>query len=201
MSEVDDLDRALQQTRDDYLPAVGVPDSLFREVVSHRLLIERLGEAENNYWWDSLVMSEFGRDSLEEVAPRTTVKARLDLAQRIGRKTERERLSEDTVSLFHLGSAFEHRLKGILSEITGFTDFERIETLDMEFTTTGWTDDVGIEGELTESGSGDTIEIGTIPQADLNSIETVVSASQELFTAYGASTTNELRVPYLSIEQ
>lgn len=200
MSDVNDLSQALQRTRDDDLLSIGMTDSFFREVVSRRLLVERLGEAENNYWWDSLVMSEFGRDSIEEVTPRTMVKARVDLAQRIGRKAERERLSEDTISLFHLGSVFEHRLEGVLSEITGSTYFEHIEALDMEFTTTGWTDSVGTEDELTEGRSGDTIEIGTIPDTDLDSIEPLVSVAQDLFTAYGASTTNEFRVPYFSIE-
>lgn len=201
MADVNDLDRALKQIREENLSTLGITDGFFQEILAYRLLIERLGEEDNNHWWESLALTRFGRDSLEEVAPRTAVKARLDLTQRVGRKAERERLPENTISLFYLGSAFENRLENSLSDLTNSTNFEPLENLNMELTTTGWTEELGVEGDIVESSSDSTIAVGTIPETELDSREVIRSAARELFAAYGASTTNELRVPYFSIEQ
>lgn len=82
-----DLEKALSSTQE-RLEKAGVSDALAHEVLSYRLLIERLGETDNNSWWDSIVLTDTGRDRLGEVIPQTAVKSMIDLAQRIGRKAE-----------------------------------------------------------------------------------------------------------------
>lgn len=101
-----DLEKALLATQE-RLEEAGVSDALVREVLSYRLLIERLGETDNNSWWDSIVLTDTGRDRLGEVTPQTAVKSTIDLAQRIGRKAEQDRLDSNSISLFYLGPTVE----------------------------------------------------------------------------------------------
>lgn len=139
-----DLGNVFTATRDD-LQQIGITDKFFLDLLASRLVIERAGEGGNTSanagWWDSLVLSPTGRDRLKEVTPKTHVKARLDLALKVGRKAESDRLPADSVSLFSFGPRIETRLTATIDDIAtdenvGFEALENVSDFSPE---EGWT--------------------------------------------------------------
>ncbi len=191
------------ETVQEELESLGVEDALAREVVSYRLLVERLGEEGNNEWWESLVFTETGRDRLEEVTPKTTVKARIDLAQRIGRKVEQDRVSDNTVSLFYLGPTAESQIDAELENIEKEdVPFETLESLSITFDETGWADDLVDDTEPAIDTTDTVMQIGEITdESDLKSRRTLREVARKCTVAYGQSTHNDLRVPYYNIDR
>lgn len=191
------------ETVQEELESLGVEDALAREVVSYRLLVERLGEERNNEWWESIVFTETGRDRLEEVTPKTAVKARIDLAQRIGQKVEQDRLSENTVSLFDLGPTAESQIDAELENI-GKEDvqFDALESLSVTFDETGWADSLVDDTEPVVDTKDTVIELGEInEESELKSRRTLREVARQCTVAYGQSTHNDLRVPYYNIDR
>ena len=97
-----DLVDVFRSTKD-VLGDAGVDDDFFIDLLASRLLIERVGESSNQGWWDSRVLSETGRARLDEVTPKTRLKSRINLASKVGRKAESDRLPTDSLSLFSFG--------------------------------------------------------------------------------------------------
>lgn len=191
------------ETVQEELESLGVEDALAREVVSYRLLVERLGEERNNEWWESLVFTETGRDRLEEVTPKTAVKARIDLAQRIGRKVEQDQLSENTLSLFYLGPTAESQIDAELENI-GKEDvsFNALESLSITFDEMGWADGLVDDIEPNIDTTETVIRIGEISdESELKSRRTLREVARQCAVAYGQSTHNNLRVPYYNIDR
>jgi hypothetical protein len=189
----------LETTREE-LQALGVAEDLFRDILAVRLLVERLGEVENNDWWDSRVFTALGRDSLAEVTPKTQVKARFDLAMKVGRKVEREATPDDSLSLFYLGPTGEAQLEALLEDIDGESEFGHLEDLEASFTDQGWTASlVDYSNDIEPSGQGP-IEIGTIDAEAMQDHDTLNDVALQCFQAYGNSTQGTLRVPYFQIQ-
>jgi len=193
------LEEALETTREE-LQALGVEEDLFRDVLAVRLLVERLGESENNSWWDSRVFTSLGRDSLAEVTPKTRVKARFDLAMQVGQKVEREATPDDTLSLFYLGPTGEAQLEALLEDIDGESAFSHLEDLEAAFTEPGWTASVVNETGDVETGTQGPIEIGSADADALQDHDSLRDVALQCFGAYGASTQETLRVPYFRIK-
>ncbi|APX96811.1 BrxE family protein [Natronorubrum daqingense] len=196
------LEDALETVQEE-LESLGVDDALAREVVSYRLLVERLGEERNNEWWESIVFTETGRDRLEEVTPKTAVKARIDLAQRIGRKVEQDRLPENTVSLFYLGPTAESQIDAELENI-GKEDvpFDALESLSITFDEAGWADGLVDDTEPAIDTTETVMQIGDISdESELKSRRTLREVARQCVVAYGHSTHNSLRVPYYNIDR
>lgn len=186
------------------LRSSGVNDALVREILSYRLLVERLGESGNNDWWESIVFSETGRNRLEEVTPKTAVKARIELGQRIGRKVERDLLPDETLSLFYLGPTTEAQVGAELNDIRDeHLEFEELEALSLAVNEPGWTDDLIDEVISVSSTEGKTIEVGKEPltESDLQSRNARREVARRCFSAYGHSTYENLRVPYYKIDR
>lgn len=198
MSEIA-LDNVLDTTREE-LQALGIEEDLFRDVLAVRLLIERLGESDNNSWWDSRVFTSLGRDSLAEVTPKTRVKARFDLAMQVGQKVEREATPEDSLSLFYLGSTGEAQLEALLENIDGESAFTHLEELEAVYVEQGWTASVVDDVGDTEAETQGPIEIGSLDADALQDHDSLRNVALQCFGAYGASTKESLRVPYFSIQ-
>lgn len=133
----------------------GIRDDFVQNLIASRLLIERVGESDNQDWWDSRVLSETGRARLSEVTPNTRLKSRIDLSMKIGRKAESDRLPGDSVSLFSFGPQVESQLTAAIKEIGGDDEvvLEALEGLSIQSLDEGWTDVV-----ITKTESGNSTE-------------------------------------------
>jgi len=134
-----ELESVFVSTREE-LSQLGVQDEFFLDLVTTRLIVERIAESDNLGCWDSRVFSETGRDRLAEVVPKTSSKARIDLAMQIGRKVESNRVPEDSITLFWFGPQIESRLEASLDEIQEDEDasFEALESLSIHSVDSGW---------------------------------------------------------------
>lgn len=138
-----DLADVFLSTRDT-LEDSGVEDEFYSTVLAARLLVERVGESQNLGWWESRTLSETGRARLEEVTPKTRLKSQVNLALKVGRKAESDRLPEDAVSLFSFGPQMESRINAAIEEIENpdSITFESLENLSTQSVQEGWTDPV-----------------------------------------------------------
>jgi hypothetical protein len=164
-----DLVDAFVSTKDT-LSNAGIDDEFFLDLIAARLLVERVGESNNQGWWDSRVLSETGRARLEEVTPKTQLQSRITLASKVGRKAESDRLPADTISLFSFGPQVESRLSAALEDIEAIDDnpLEALENVSVQSLDEGWTDRIidqtgsNITAEsttLTKPGTGDSFQI------------------------------------------
>jgi hypothetical protein len=60
-----------------------IPTEVLAELLYYRLVVARLGEEDNNAWWESSVLSEVGRRNLNRFLPNTLAKQRYDIARKI----------------------------------------------------------------------------------------------------------------------
>lgn len=191
---------------------VGIEDDFFLDLVTSRLLIERIGESDNQDWWDSRVLSETGRARLSEVTPKTQLKSRIDLALKVGSKGELDRLPDDSISLFSFGPQFESRLTAAVGEIE--TDdtltFEALENLSVQSLDKGWTEDIIAETGSNISAGSDAVSVPE-PGPDKSFLIDESGYTQDdigpekwrllttLLQGYGYCT-SQLQVPYYHLE-
>jgi len=196
-----ELETALTATQGN-LEDIGVEDALVREVLSYRLLIERLGENDNNKWWDSMILTELGRDRLNEVTPKTAAKSRIGLAQRVGRKAEQDRIEKDAISLFYLGPTVEAQITAELDDISNYTQFEVLESLSKTIDVANWTTELVDVSDLKYNEEGETVRVNpnALDESELKSRTTMRRVARECFAGYGRSTEGSLQVPYYSVE-
>lgn len=194
------------------LDDAGIEDDFFRDLVASRLLVERVGETNNLDWWDSRVLSETGRARLSEVTPKTQLKSRIDLAVKVGRKAESDRLPDDSISLFSFGPQVESRLTAAIEEIESNDELtlEALENLSTQSLDEGWTDAVIEETEsnisatsvtdsVHESGTNESVLLDengyTQDEIDPEKWRLLTSLLRE----YGYCI-DRLRVPYYNLE-
>lgn len=201
MSNPTDLRSHLETIRDEVLPSLGVQDSTVRNILSARLLIERLGETDANYWWDSRVLSSFGKETLEETVPRTSTQSQITLAMKVGRKAERNAIDEPSVSLFDLGPHVESQIQREVEEVGTDQELTVLEECSIDLTEGGWTESLS-EGEIdAEPGVGKPYQLGATEIENLETKEALDDIVAELIQGYGASTKNNLRVPYYRVDE
>jgi len=138
-----DIVGAFTSTRET-LEKAGIEDDYFLDLIASRLVIERIGESGNNEWWESRVLSETGRARLSEVTPKTGLKSQISLSIKVGRKAERDRVPDDSVSLFSFGPQMESRLTAAIEEIKSNDDLglDGLENLSIQSLEKGWTDEI-----------------------------------------------------------
>jgi hypothetical protein len=208
MSSTDVAD-AFLPTRE-VLNDAGVADEFFLDLITSRLLIERVGETTNLGWWDSRVLSETGRARLEEVTPKTQLMSQINLASKVGEKAESDFVSADTISLFSFGPQFESRLVAASEDIeaAGRRPLEAVESISIQSLNKGWTDRI-IEqigstvtvdsNSLNGAGAGDSFCIGergyTMSEIDSEKWRLLVT----LLEGYGHNT-DALCVPYYPLK-
>lgn len=194
------------------LAEAGIEDDFFLDLVASRLLVERIGESNNRNWWESRVLSETGRVRLSEVTPKTQMKSRINLALKVGRKAESDRLPDDSISLFSFGPQVESRLTAAIEAIEADEDLTLagLEDLSIQSLDEGWTDAVitetasNISGtsyseSLQNPGSGESFLIDESGYTQ-NEIEPEKwRLLTTLLRGYGYCT-GQLRVPYYSLE-
>lgn len=200
MSEEGVLSESFNELYEETLPSLGVEDALLTRIISSRLLIERVGERDANYWWDSQVLSDFGQSTLEETVPRTATRSQIELAMKVGRKVENEAIDEKSVSLFDLDPFVESQIQREIGTIDNNDGLNILKEQSVEITESGWTTSFA-EGKLTvEPGNGTPYEIGSISISDLQEEEVLEDVLSQLIYGYGKATKQELKIPYYSLE-
>ena len=194
------------------LHEAGIEDVFFQDLVASRLLVARIGETNNQNWWDSRVLSETGRARLSEVTPKTRLKSQINLALKVGRKAELDRLPDDVISLFTFGPQVESRLTVAIEELETEDELtlEALENLSVQSLDEGWTDAV-----IEETGSNISAASVTDPVQESEAGELVLldksgytqdeidpekwSLLTSLLGGYG-NCTDQLRVPYYNLK-
>lgn len=207
----DELSEEYSATRA-VLRNIGLGDEFFRSLVAARLLVERVGETTNLGWWDSRVLSETGRTRLEEITPKTLLRAQIDLASKVGEKAEADRLQEDAISLFDFGPQIESQVSAALDDATTTEDrlhFDELKSLSIESLNKGWTKpllaEIGSKGSESLIGGDFPNESGATHRLDEQGYTPdEVRLKQwdllkELLRAYGQNT-EALKVPYFPLQ-
>lgn len=194
------------------LDNAGIESDFFRDLVASRLLVERVGGTNNQGWWESRVLSETGRARLSEVTPKTRLKSRIDLAIKVGRKAESDRLPDDSISLFFFGPQLESRVTAVIEEIDPGDELtlEALETLSVQSLDEGWTDAVITEtesnisaasatGSTQEPSAGESVLLDESGYTQDEIDPDRWSLLTSLLHGYGYCT-DRLRVPYYTLE-
>jgi len=206
MVENTELKDIYQQIKYEHLEKIGIEDDILSSVLAYRLLIERLGEKKNNNWWESRILDEFGRKSLEEIIEKSFSSSRIKLAMKVGRKAEKDLIDSSTgqdidhISLFYLGPYMENKLSAQLDKINNDMRFDMLENLDAELKDSGWSDKLMAKECDDQEEKGDLILIDTIPPSRLNSEKELRDIVENLICSYGSSTKNHLKVPYYEVK-
>lgn len=188
----------------------GIDDEFFCDLIASRLLIERVGESNNQNWWDSRVLSETGRARLEEVTPKTQLQSRITLASKVGRKAESDRLPPDSISLFSFGPQLESRLSAAIEDIESADDqlLEPLENVSVQSLSEGWTDRIieqtgsnittaSITLSSPETGDSFRIEEDGYTQSEIEPEKWRLLVT--LLQGYGHNT-DRIRVPYYPLK-
>lgn len=210
MASADVVD-AFTSTRET-LEKAGIEDDFFLDLVASRLLVERVGEAGNQDWWESRVLSTTGRTRLSEVTPKTRLKSQISLALKVGRKAESDRLPDDSISLYSFGPQMESRLTAVIEEMESDNNLtlEALEGLTIQSLEEGWTNAViaettsnntsAAESELAlnpNHGESYLIDDTSYAQNDIGPNKWRILTT--LLQGYGQCT-EQFQVPYYSLE-
>lgn len=201
MVNSESLSTCFETLRTDTLPSLGIEDSLKSRIIASRLLVERLGEKDTNYWWNSQILGKFGHDALAEAVPRTTTKAQIELATKTGRKVEQERIDDQSVSLFDLGPFVESQIEHELEQINNKADLNILEDHSSKITEEGWTDPIVSETDSVSHQTDTVFELGTVAMEDMGNKDVLRDVVDQLVHGYGESTANNLQIPYFRINQ
>lgn len=80
------------------------------KVIYYRIMIARLGEEDNNFWWESRILSSVGRLNMIPFLPKTFFQQRFDMAIKAVRQKEINTIHVNKViTLFHFGYEFEKK--------------------------------------------------------------------------------------------
>lgn len=105
-----------------------VDAEILANTLYYRLTIMRLGEEDNNAWWESSILSEVGRRNLEKFFPNTFSKQRYDIARKIMTdKENREIPDKRYTTLFNFGYKFEIEIfKPYIKEISNLEEWKEV---------------------------------------------------------------------------
>ncbi len=174
------------------------------KVIYYRLMIARLGEEDNNFWWESRILGSVGRMNLMPFLPRTFYQQRLDMAQRSVRQKELHSIrANKVITLFHFGYDFEKKVyepavkmlasrkewKDILLEI------EIIENYSFE---PHWARDFFNEPRLDtfDNVSGESYELGSKRRHFYIHNEELEEVIHQLISVYDYAKKGQVTIPY-----
>jgi hypothetical protein len=199
-----DLVEVFTSTRQN-LRETGLENDFFLDLIASRLLIERVGESNNQGWWDSRVLSETGRARLEEVTPKTRLQSQLNLAMKVGRKAESDVLPADSISLFSFGPKLEAQLGAAIEDLNvpDEPSLIALEELSVQSLESNWTDPI-----IEQTASNITASSISLPEPAADSYQLSEEGYGQseidpekwrllvtLLRGYGQNT-DRLRVPY-----
>lgn len=173
------------------------------DTLYYRLTILRLGEEDNNIWWESSILSEVGRRNLERFFPNTFHKQRYNIARKIVYDKEKREIAEkDFRSLFNFGYDFETKIfKSFVSDMVekdGWKDIlNSIENLKGYKFDSGWVREFYNVSKLPViSANGNQVELGILQDKFYINRELFENAIESFLSVYDKATPGNVVLPY-----
>lgn len=174
------------------------------DTLYYRLTIIRLGEEDNNAWWESSILGEVGRRNLEKFFPNTFSNQRYDIARKIINEKENREIPENIfTTLFNFGYEFETEVfKPFVKEISkseGWTEvFKMIEGIKEKKFTSSWVRDFYEISKLPEHSIGNdkVVELGNIGKTFYNSKGSFEDAIKSFLSIYDMCTQGNVITAY-----
>lgn len=180
---------------------VGV--EVLSDTLYYRLTILRLGEEDNNIWWESSILSEVGRRNLERFFPNTFHKQRYDIARKIVYEKEKREIAEkDFRTLFNFGYDFETKIfKPFIQEIVekeGWKDIlNGLENLKGFKFNSGWSSEFyNITKSLPVTATGNQIDLGILQDKFYLNKELFINTMEAFISVYDKATPGNVVTPY-----
>lgn len=174
------------------------------KVIYYRLMIARLGEEDNNFWWESRILSSVGRINMMPFVPKTFYQQRFDMAQKCVRQKELSAISVNKViTLFHFGYEFENKVyEPALKMLTARPEWKDIlgelETVENISFDTHWARDFFNEPRLEtfENVSGESYELGSKRRHFYIHPEELEEVIHNLISIYDYAKRGHVMIPY-----
>ncbi|MDM5283765.1 BREX-6 system BrxE protein [Peribacillus frigoritolerans] len=174
------------------------------KVIYYRLMIARLGEEDNNFWWESRILSSVGRINMVPFLPRTFYQQRLGMAQKSVRQKELSSISVNKViTLFHFGYEFENKVYepavNMLAERPEWMDIlgelEMVEYISFD---PHWARDFFNEPRLEtfENVSGESYDLGSKRRHFYIHTEEIEEVIHNLISVYDYAKRGQVTIPY-----
>lgn len=176
---------------------------ILSDTLYYRLTILRLGEDDNNIWWESSILSEVGRRNLERFFPNTFHKQRYDIARKIVYEKEKREISEkDFRTLFNFGYDFETKIfKPFIKEIVeqeGWKDvLNTLESLKGCKFNSGWSREFYNIAKLpTVNTNTNQVDLGILQDKFYINKELFKNTMEDFLSVYDKATPGNVVIPY-----
>lgn len=174
------------------------------KIIYYRLMIARLGEEDNNFWWESLILSKTGRQNLEMFLPKTLHKQRLEIARKTVQQKEQNEIKVNRiVTLFHFGFDFERKvfepaMKLLVERPQWLEILEEVENIIGYSAKKYWARDFFELYRLKnfEGAAGTTYELGTRTRHFYIREEELNESLEDFIAVYDLSQKGQVVIPY-----
>jgi len=175
------------------------------KIVIARLIVERLGEVELNSWWQSRVLSDFGKNKISEMMPKTYVVNRVKLSFEVASKKEKELIpKKEYLSLFRLTPEIEklidsvihaakEKCNSILEKIDSNQSLSDYESNKVQV------DKINTQRELIGSSLG-SFSLGEIDEKSLSQ-DDINNLIDSMIYAWSKNKKGQLLVPYYKLKK
>jgi hypothetical protein len=197
-----DIKRRVYELAKKHKSAVNV--EILADTLFYRLTIIRLGEEDNNMWWESCILGEVGRRNLEKFFPNTFYKQRYDIARKIIVEKENREIPEKRfITLFNFGYEFESKIfTPFIKEVTysdGWQEvLDMIENIKEEKFTSPWAREFFNLPKLPVYTLNDkkAIELGSISETFYRNKESFEDTIKSFISIYDLCTIGRVVIPY-----
>ena len=197
-----DIKRRVYELAKKHKSAVNV--EILADTLFYRLTIIRLGEEDNNMWWESCILGEVGRRNLEKFFPNTFYKQRYDIARKIiAEKENREIPEKRFITLFNFGYEFESKIfTPFIKEVTNSDGWQEvldmIENIKEEKFTSPWAREFFNLPKLPVYTLNDkkAIELGSISETFYRNKESFEDTIKSFISIYDLCTIGRVVIPY-----
>ena len=197
-----DIKRRVYELAKKHKSAVNV--EILADTLFYRLTIIRLGEEDNNMWWESCILGEVGRRNLEKFFPNTFYKQRYDIARKIiAEKENREIPEKRFITLFNFGYEFESKIfTPFINEVINSDGWQEvldmIENIKEEKFTSPWAREFFNLPKLPVYTLNDkkAIELGSISETFYRNKESFEDTIKSFISIYDLCTIGRVVIPY-----
>ncbi|WP_313558819.1 BrxE family protein [Ruminiclostridium cellobioparum] len=181
-----------------------VPTEVLSELLYYRLVIARLGEEDNNAWWESNVLSEVGRRNVNRFLPNTFAKQRYDMARKIIYTKETRSIdNRKFLSIYNFSYKFESEVfKPFVDEMAISEEWPTIlsilENIKSVKFSSPWVREYFDMDKLPSVNLKDTttVEVGSIHENFYNEYSEFITVIKGLLSIYDCCTFGKLIIPY-----
>ncbi len=177
---------------------------ILADILFYRLTIIRLGEEDNNAWWESGILSETGRRNLEKFFLNTFYKQRYDIARKIIIEKENREITEKRfTTLFNFGYEFETEVfDPFIKEISNADDWQEvlnmIENIKEKKFTVPWAREFYNISKLSTYTleNNKVVKLGSISETFYNDKDKLGETIKSFISIYDLCTQGNVVIPY-----